>query len=211
MPMHKNAHALDAWPQNFVFVSVSDLRPLGRGQTHVLPMGHIAMEEFFTWQQNIHGEVGSLGPGWNMEANEKGAQRLNPGSLLLTLPHLSSKSCVCAGLEPARHGDPFKDKGGHKGIPTMVRDYFASHKESSIVGPDGKRVPKPVPLTLGPGDACIGNCHQQRIAYVRSVLLHCYIGRWCGLQQTSPFRTLAQGMTLARRESRPSFVSSSQG
>ena len=54
-------------PQNFVFVSVSDLRPLGRGQTHVLPMAHIAMEEFFNWQQRTHGEVGSLGPGWNLE------------------------------------------------------------------------------------------------------------------------------------------------
>ena len=56
-------------PQSFVFVSVSDLRPLGRGQTHVLPRGHIAMEEFFSWQQGTHGEVGSLGPGWNMEAD----------------------------------------------------------------------------------------------------------------------------------------------
>ena len=70
---------------------------------------------------------------------------------------------VCVlGLELARHGDLFQEKGGHKGIPTMVREYFARREESSIVGSDGKRVPKPVPLTLGPGDACIGNYHSSR-------------------------------------------------
>jgi hypothetical protein len=67
-----------------------------------------------------------------------------------------STCSVYVGLETARHGDLFQEKGGHKGIPTMVHEYFANHEESSIVGPDGKRVPKPVPLTLGPGDACIG-------------------------------------------------------
>ena len=66
---HISNGELNCPPQNFVFVSVSDLRPLGRGQTHVLPAAHIAMEEFFNWQQTTHGEVGSLGPGWNMEAD----------------------------------------------------------------------------------------------------------------------------------------------
>ena len=78
------------------------------------------------------GQVGSLGPGWNLEAD----------------PVL--------GLEPARHGDLFKDKGGQRGIPDMVRGYFTSREDSSLEGADGERVPKPVPITLGPGDACIG-------------------------------------------------------
>ena len=76
-------------------------------------------------------------------------------TLTATLP-TSTRFVRVSGLEPARHGELFEEKGGHKGIPTMVREYFASREESSIVGPDGKRVPKPVPLTLGPGDACIG-------------------------------------------------------
>ena len=34
--------------QNFVFVSCSDQSTAGRGQTHVLPGGHIALEEVCT-------------------------------------------------------------------------------------------------------------------------------------------------------------------
>ena len=62
------------------------------------PVGHIAMEEFFKWQLSTHGHVGSLGPGWNMEAD----------------PVL--------GLEPARDGDRFAEKGSHTGLPCVVHN-----------------------------------------------------------------------------------------
>ena len=166
--------------QNFVFVSVSDLRPLGHGQTHVLPQAHIAMEEFFNWQQATHGEVGSLGPGWNIEAD----------------PVL--------GLEPARHGDLFKDKGGHRGIPDMVRGYFASREDSSLVGANGERVPKPVPITLGPGDACIGAplpSHPLRPCPLDLTL-------YGSVQPTSRFPMPAPRTTAAPSASRPSSASS---
>ena len=125
---------------NFVFVAVSDLTQPGFGQTHVLPGGHLAMEEFWKWQLSNHGHVGSLGPGWNMLAD----------------PVL--------GLEAARDHlrfgpeHVFQKKGGHKGIPTMVSQWFCSKPESSVLAPDGvTRMPKPVPITLGPGDACVAN------------------------------------------------------
>ena len=80
-------------------MSVSDLRPLGRGQTHVLPGAHIAMEEFFRWQQGAHGEVGSLGPGWNMEADpehgEPSSLDVIPSHTSVATPTAVDMLCLC--------------------------------------------------------------------------------------------------------------------
>ncbi len=101
--------------QNFVFVSCSDQREPGRGQTHLLPGGHIAMEEFFRWQLAEHGKVGSH---------------------------------ECEGWGGPRDWP-------HAGIPTMVKSFYNQSAENSAVALDGQRWPAPVPLLLGPGDACI--------------------------------------------------------
>ena len=102
--------------QNFVFVSCSDQREPGAGQTHLLPGGHLAMEEFFSWQLATHGKAGSH---------------------------------KCEGWGGPREWP-------HAGIPTMVREFYNSSEEISTVAPDdGQRWPLPVPLLLGPGDACI--------------------------------------------------------
>ena len=101
--------------QNFVFVSCSDQRERGRGQTHLLPAGHIAMEEFFRWQQAKHGKVGSH---------------------------------ECEGWGGPRNWP-------QAGIPTMVSSFYNQSAATSEVAPDGQRRPAPVPLLLGPGDACI--------------------------------------------------------
>ena len=53
--------------QNFLFISLNDQRVPGCGQTHLLPGGHIAIEEFFKWQLATFGRVGSMCEGWNME------------------------------------------------------------------------------------------------------------------------------------------------
>ena len=57
--------------QCICFVACSDQTEPGQGQTHVMPGGHHAMEEFFRWQQENHGflgskqhEDGSYAPGW---------------------------------------------------------------------------------------------------------------------------------------------------
>lgn len=57
--------------QCICFVACSDQTEPGQGQTHVMPGGHFAMEEFFRWQQENHGrlgskqyEDGSFAPGW---------------------------------------------------------------------------------------------------------------------------------------------------
>ena len=39
--------------QCICFVACSNQDRPGQGQTHVLPSGHLAMEEFFRWQQGI--------------------------------------------------------------------------------------------------------------------------------------------------------------
>ena len=118
--------------QSQVFVSVCDLSQPGFGQTHILPGAHIAMEEYFKWQLATHDHVGSLGPGWNFDADP------------------------LRGLELTRERESFQEKGGHRGIPTMVAQYFTEREALSAVrDSDGERVPKPVPILLGPGDACL--------------------------------------------------------
>ena len=57
--------------QCITFVACSDQTQPGQGQTHVLPGAHLAMEEFFRWQQENFGRLGSKeledgspAPGW---------------------------------------------------------------------------------------------------------------------------------------------------
>ena len=57
--------------QCIAFVACSDQTQPGQGQTHVLPGAHLAMEEFFRWQQENFGRLGSKeledgspAPGW---------------------------------------------------------------------------------------------------------------------------------------------------
>jgi len=109
----------------FVFVSLNDQRTPGCGQTHVLKGGHIAMEEFFTWQTSTIGKAGSVCEGWSTEADRRRW-----------------------AADPTR-------RRLDAALPSLVRRFFAEREETAVVAEDGERLPLPTPLLLGAGDAAI--------------------------------------------------------